>query len=163
MRKITILLALILLLSACAPAAPTTSPCTTTAPTQPSTAPALLPVSFLLYMPDEGWENFVTEEMTLETLEPERIVQALIEKSVLADDVMVNQVTVNGSELALDMNEAFLMQVYTMGTTGERMLIGCLVNTFLSAYDCEYVMLTADGEIINSGHGEYSEPLYPFA
>ncbi len=163
MRKITILLALILLLSACAPAAPTTSPCTTTAPTQPSTAPALLPISFLLYMPDEGWENFVTEEMTLETLEPERIVQALIEKSVLADDVMVNQVTVNGSELALDMNEAFLMQVYTMGTTGERMLIGCLVNTFLSAYDCEYVMLTVEGEIINSGHVEYSEPLYPFA
>ena len=171
MRKITIVLALILLLSACTPAAPTTSPSTTAAPTQPSTAPsstqttapALLPISFLLYMPDEGWESFVTEEMTLETLEPERIVQALIEKRVLADDVMVNQVTVSGSGLALDMNEAFLMQVYTMGTTGERMLIGCLINTFLSAYDCEYVMLTADGKIINSGHAEYSEPLYPFA
>lgn len=178
MKKLAILLALILLLSACGMPLPTATPGNTTllgnpvttAPTQPSTAPssnpttvpAPQPLSFLLYMPDETLEGFVTEEMTLEVLDPERIVAALIEKGVLAADVAVISLSVNGSELALDMNEAFLMQVYTMGTTGERMLFGCLVNTFLSAYDCECVMLTVDGEIIDSGHVVYEEPLYPF-
>lgn len=166
MKKLTILLVLALLLAACTPKhqAPTT-----TASTQPSTAPSTTqttasaqPITFLVYMPDDNCELFITAEMTLETLEPERIVEALIAKNVLAEDVAVNRATVVGKELALDMNEAFLMQLYTMGTTGERMLIGCLVNTFLSAYGCEYVMLTVDGEIINSGHVEYTEPLYPF-
>ncbi len=177
MKKLVILLALMLLLTACTPAAPTTVPgivpttvpTTTATPTHPSTAPsstpttvpAPQPISFLLYMPDENWENFISEEMTLETLDPALICAELVEKSALADGVMVNQATVDGDVLALDMNEAFLMQIYTMGTTGERMLIGCLINTFLSAYDCECVMLTVDGEIIDSGHVVYDAPLYP--
>ena len=156
MKKLVILLALMILLTACTPAAPTTAPSST-----PTTVPAPQPISCLLYMPDENRENFITEEMTLEVLDPALICAALVEKSALAEGVMVNQATVDGDVLALDMNEAFLMQICTMGTTGERILIGCLINTFLSAYDCECVMLTVDGEIIDSGHVVYDAPLYP--
>ena len=156
MKKLVILLAFMILLTACTPAAPTTAPSST-----PTTVPAPQPISCLVYMPDENRENFITEEMTLEALDPALICAALVEKSALAEGVMVNQATVDGDVLALDMNEAFLMQICTMGTTGERILIGCLINTFLSAYDCECVMLTVDGEIIDSGHVVYDAPLYP--
>ena len=163
MKKLVILLALMLLLTACTPAAPTTAPSIvpTTLPTTTAKSPTQQPISFLLYVPEEHWEHFICEEMTLETLDPALICAALVEKSALADGVIVNQVTIDDAVLSLDMNEAFLMQICTMGTTGERILIGCLINTVLSAYDCECVKLTVDGEIINSGHVVYDEPLYP--
>ncbi len=170
MKKLTILLVLLFLPTGCMSTDHTTLPGTTvTVSTQQSTTGSAVattapssPISFLLYMPDENLESFVSMEMTLESLPPDLIVQALIDNGVLASDVQTNHVAVDGVELVLDMNEAFLMQLYTMSTTGEKMLIGCLVNTFLSAYGCEYLKLTVDGEIINSGHVEYSEPLYPF-
>ena len=161
MNKLLLLLALMLLLTACTPAA--MLPGTTgTAPSTTVTTSPSQTFSFFIYTPDDAFEGFVSTQMTLHALDPELIVAALIEKGVLARDVAVNDAIVDGAKLQLDMNEAFLMQMYTMGTSGERMLIGCLVNTFLSAYNCEYVMLTVNGDIINSDHVVYDEPLYPF-
>jgi calcineurin-like phosphoesterase len=83
----------------------------------------------------------------------------LLAGEVILDDVAVNFARINGKCLELDMNQAFYTQLTSMGTTGEKMLVGSLVNTFLSAYGTETVMLTVDRQIIDSGHIVYGEPL----
>ena len=97
--------------------------------------------------------------MTIDILQPEEIIQLLAEYSVLNPDVEANAAVLIDTQLHLDLNEAFLMQPYTMGTTGEKMLIGSIVNTFLSAYGCESVLLTVDGQFFDSGHVVYDFPL----
>ena len=64
-----------------------------------------------------------------------------------------------GSQLFLDFNAAFSDQLVTYGTAGELMMIGSVVNTFLSAYGADTVMITVDGQIMESGHVIYDFPL----
>ena len=39
------------------------------------------------------------------------------------------------------------------------MLVGSVVNSFLSAYGAETVTLTCDGAVLETGHTIYDEPL----
>ena len=142
------------------PSSSATQPSSSQSTEASTTAP--MPVTFTLFSPNETFDGFVECELTIDSLQPELIVQYLAEYGVLNMDVRVNSAVVEGNQLNLDMNEAFLMQIYSMGTMGEKMLMGSLVNTFLSAYGCEYVMVTADGEIIHSGHVDYETPMGPF-
>lgn len=180
MKKLTILFATVcLLLAGCATAEPTTSSTTqhSTPPTStitgvPQTQPSSTvntestapqgPITITLYLPNEALDGFVEKEVAIDSLQPELIIQHLAEQGAVNMDVRVLSAVKEGSQLSLDMNEAFLMQVSSMGTTGEKMLIGSLVNTFLSAYDCETLILTAEGQIIHSGHVDYDFPLGPF-
>lgn len=75
------------------------------------------------------------------------------------EGVIVNSAIMENNTLRLDVNDAFYKELLTMGTSGEKLLIGCLVNTFLSAYGADRVLLTADGEVMNSGHVVYDFPL----
>ena len=63
------------------------------------------------------------------------------------------------TQLTLDFNQAFADQLKTYGTSGERMMIGCVVNTFLRAYDAQTVYITIDGGILESGHVIYDFPI----
>ena len=47
----------------------------------------------------------------------------------------------------------------TMGTSGELMVTGTVVNTLIDAFDVEYVSFTVDGEIFESGHVIYDFPM----
>lgn len=55
---------------------------------------------------------------------------------------------------------AFQNQRKSYGTSGENMLLGCVVNTFLDAYKAETVFITVDGGILESGHAIYDFPLH---
>lgn len=148
----------------------TTTPLPTeTDPTSPTTTVAVetpLPtgsVTFSIYRPDETAEGFISETVTMDPMVPQVIIQILAEDGILDMGVTLNSIAIRDGILYLDLNEAFLMQVYTMGVSGERMLFGCLVNTFLSAYNCESAMVTVDGQVIRSGHVDYTDPLTFFS
>lgn len=174
MKKLCIAVLLFCTLSGCAigentTATPETSATTqSTTPTQSTqgttaaTAPTETPITFQLFLPDEHWDGFVESEMTIDTLQPELLIQALAERDVLSKDVTVNSAEVEGTQLRLDLNEAFFTQLCSMGSSGERILMGCLVNTFISAYQCETVFVTVEGQIIHSGHVDYDFPMGPF-
>ena len=122
--------------------------------TEPPTEPVLIPVT--IFHGNDNADGFETLEVTVETLDASVITQKLVEAGVLAEGTMLLSHEVINNCLYLDFNEAFLTHLNTMGTSGERMMIGSVVNTFLTAYpEAESVSITANGEIMESGHVIY--------
>lgn len=149
---------------------PTTVPETTvpetTAPTVPTTESTVpgpsYPVGtfqFTIYTPNETLDGFTENSATISVLHPQGIMFTLTAAGFVNKDITANSAVLDGTQLNLDLNQAFLDQLVTMGATGEKMLVGAVVNTFLSAYQCETVMLTVNGETIDSGHVIYDSPL----
>ena len=169
MIKFISLLLCSLLITGCrsAPAETTTPPEITTSPettstletAEPTTAPTEVSLPMNIYIPDENAENFNTFPTTIDTLDADMILEMLIENSILNEDIQLNSAELLDSQLNLDFNQAFLDQLMTYGTAGERMMIGCVVNTYLSIYEAETVYITVNGEIMESGHVVYDFPM----
>ena len=147
MKKLMLVLLCGLLLSGCV--------FTTTLPDeQLIQKPVLIPVT--IYHGNDNADGFETTEVTVETLDASILIQKLVEADVLAEGTTLLSHEITGTCLHLDFNEAFLTYLNTMGTSGERMMIGSVVNTFLTAYpEAESVSITANGEIMESGHVIY--------
>lgn len=172
MKKVLMMSLCCLLLTACAsrpdvetsatpstaPTVMTTVPETTEAPTVPETEP-VAPILFTVYAPNDTLDGFVGAETEVTELTADAVVQALIEAGVLDEAVAVNNVSVDGTTLNLDLNSAFYDQLVSFGSAGERYFVGSVVNTFLSAYGVETVSITVDGQILESGHVAYDFPM----
>lgn len=160
MKKILCMLSVCLLLAGCAASAPntetTTEPIPETQSTESETTATKSTVKFLLYTPNDNLDGFVTTEIEQDELD---IIGALAEANVLNEKIVENSMIQDGMVLKLDLNSAFADLIYTQGTTGELMIMGSLVNTYLSAYGAESLILTVDGEILESGHVIYDFPL----
>lgn len=162
MKRILTILLCCLLLTACGttqstPTEAPTAPPVTEAPTEVPTEAA--PQSFTLYYGDENAENFLSEEIQVPEIDEIVVTHQLISAGVLPEGVAVNSLSLDGTQLNIDFNAPFLEHLNTMGTSGERILIGSVVNTFLSAYQAETVMLTVGGETVESGHVVYDFPI----
>ncbi|MDO5399840.1 MAG: GerMN domain-containing protein [Eubacteriales bacterium] len=154
MKKLFALLLACLLLSGCAspaPTQPTASPETTVA-TQPA-------VPLTLYLPDDNAEKLETKEVTVPALSDEAILEQLTLEGVLNQDVQINTFSADSPQLAIDFNAAFGTLVGSMGTAGETMILGSVVNTFLTAYQGETLKLTVNGSPLETGHSVYDAPL----
>ena len=76
-------------------------------------------------------------------------------QKVLPDTVSINSFAIDSSVITIDFNKAFADTVCSMGTSGELMIVGSVVNTFLDAFQAESVYFTVDGQILESGHTIY--------
>lgn len=170
MKKILAIALCCLALTACAPGAPeptspTIIPVTTGSPTLPSTeAPTAAPteeilLTFTLYSGNDNADGFICTEISVPEITETVILEKLIEYGVFPDNVTINSFTSEGSRLNIDFNEAFLNYLCTMGTSGEMILVGSVVQTFLNAYQAESVLLTVEGSVFESGHVIYDFPM----
>ena len=172
MKKFIALLLCGLLLGGCAPSVPVTEPATepptemtTEAPTEtiteaPTEAPTDPPtVSVTIYRGNANADGFETIEFEVEEMNMNVLVEKLIETGALHEAVALNSMEDEGGHLNLDFNSAFADQLNTMGTSGERMMMGSVVNTFLTAFDAGTVSVRVDGQILESGHVIYDEPM----
>lgn len=174
MKKLILLVLCCLMLTACtarntpANTVPTDTVPPTTVPetlapetTGPTEAQATEPqvTKFTVYAPNENADGFVETEVEVEEVNHKIVLAKLIEAGALPEDVSVNALSQSGTQLTIDLNSAFREHLLSQGTAGENMLIGCLVNTYVSAYDADSVLLTVDGETLESGHVVYDFPL----
>jgi len=174
MKIITVLLLTCLLLTGCGintpPAAE--SPLTETNPTEMSseapvqmpteeTAPPLL--TFTLYFGNENADGFLTTQVEVTEINESVVLEKMKEAGVLPENVEIITIASDGSQLKIDVNRAFYDHLRTMATSGEMILMGSVVNTFLNAYQAESVFLTCEGEIMESGHMVYDFPMEYFA
>ena len=127
---------------------------TETQSTEESTEPEV--TTFTVYTPNETLDGFFTTEFQGDK---ENVAEVLISAGVLTEDVKVNSITWDEATIIVDFNSAFADLINSQGTTGEGMIMGCVVNTFLSAHGAETMMITVDGEILESGHVIYDFPM----
>ena len=112
----------------------------------------------VVYYSDQHAETLLSKKVLVPEINEETIINELIGMKVLNRKVDLNCCTEKKEEdkvfLALDFNEAFQEQLNRSGTTGYRMLLGCVVNTFLSAFRYDSLCMTVNGQTIESGHSE---------
>ena len=120
-------------------------------------------IQYIVYSPNENADGFyvnVIEGNIVEGSEYQlTILEAMIEMGVLTEDVQINSIVRVENNLTIDFNQAFRELVCTMGTSGERMIVGSVVNTLIANYEVETVSITVDGEIWESGHVIYDFPM----
>ena len=169
MRKFIALLLCALLLCGCTPEAQPTEPVTeppteaTSEPevqtvTEPPTQPEVL--TAIIYHGNANADGFEITEFAVEEINMNVLVEKLIEVGALNEDVAIVSLQFKDGGIVLNFNDAFADQLNTMGTSGERMMVGSVVNTFLTAFDkVDKVSILVSGEIVESGHVVYDEPM----
>lgn len=119
-------------------------------------------VEITVYYPDEMAENMLTEVVACDEVTKEVVWELLKEKDIISEECDIHTFEQNQTVIDLDVNEAFGNQLRSYGTTGEKMMIHCVVNTFLDAFECEKIKITENGEILCSGHREYDDYMTKF-
>ncbi len=119
------------------------------------TAPAVY------YHGDEAAEKLVEETAELPSgYEPQDVLDLLYEKSVLPEKVTVISWSVDGSGLMnIDLSEEFGAAIKGQGTAGEYIMMGSLVNSLIKNFDLKNVLITVNGDVLESGHEIYDYPL----
>ena len=135
------------------PPVQTEPPVRTEAPTQPETLP------LGVYRPNENADGVVRIEVQVEEVSEAVIAQMLVSLDVLSVGTEVNSLVQDGGQLTADFNAAFRTRLNSYGTAGEIVMLQSVVNTFLEAYGAESILLTVDGETLESGHAVYDSPL----
>ena len=117
-----------------------------------------------IYYGNENADGFETTIFQVETLDSPMLIRKLIEVGVLSEGTEILSEEITGTCLFLDFNTTFQNRVCSMGTSGEYIIIGSLVNTFLDNFKdaIESVYITVNGEILESGHVIYDFELTYF-
>ena len=150
MKKLPFILLLVLCLCLCA--------CT-----NEKAVPADTAAEINVYYSDENCENLLSESVSIPELSPENIMAALLEKGAISQSVSVNSFLMDKTGvIRLDLGKEFGGMISAMGTSGEYMMMGALVNTFLEAYSASGLMLQVDGKTLETGHSIYDFTLECF-
>lgn len=146
MKKLIVLLLICLMLAGCAH----------------SPAPAetfVCDEELTLFLPDANAEHLVPSVVMVPEIRETAILEQLKWADVIKDEVQINRFALENQSMAIDFNTAFAQQISSMGTAGEYMIMGSVVNTFLTAYGAEQVTITVDGDALETGHAIYDLPL----
>ena len=125
-----------------------------------TTSPLL---SYTIYIPNDNANGFVTDTVQTADISAESVLAELKKRNALPDGVSINRFHIENGMIAIDFNQAFSDVVCSMGISGELMIVGSVVNTFLDAFQAEKVSFTVDGEILESGHTIYDFPMSFFS
>ena len=156
MKKITLLVIACLILAGCSvPKSPSPA---SPIPAATETIPAQL-VTYTLYLPNENADGFQTEKISIAEISPEIILTQLQENGVIPEDVIINTFEIKNTDIYMDFNQPLANAINSTGSSGELMIVGSIVNTYLSAYNAETLYFTINGEILESGHVIYDFPI----
>ena len=115
-------------------------------------------ITIRIYHGDDMAENICVNTALTEEITPEILIMNLVSYQVLPDTVTVesfSEETGNDKRLLLDLSSDFGSWLSSMGTSGEMIVMGSLVNTFLDAYDASAMKVTVEGQVLETGHQIY--------
>ena len=121
-----------------------------------------------VYCGDDYAEQIIQKTVYVQDVDAQVVWGKLALLLGMDENVRLNSLsfgTYGGDRVALlDMNQAFADYVNRLGTAGEYIIMGSLVNTFLDCYQCDLMIVTADGKVLETGHTIYEEYLemYPY-
>ncbi len=112
-----------------------------------------------IYRGTEESDALICDTVYVTDINMDVITEQLVLAKVLPETIVLNegaQTEVDGKiTLLLDFNQAFQEQLQTYGSSGEMIFMGSVVNTFLEAMGAEQVMITVEGEVLETGHEIY--------
>ncbi len=112
-----------------------------------------------IYRGTEESDGLIYDTVYVSDINMDIILEQLVLAKVLPETIVMNQADqteVDGKiTLLLDFNQAFQEQLQTYGSSGEMIFMGSVVNTFLEAMGAEQVMITVEGEVLETGHEIY--------
>lgn len=115
-------------------------------------------ITIRIYHGDDMAENICVNTALTEEITPEILIMNLVSYQVLPDTVTVesfSEETGTDKRLLLDLSSDFGSWLSSMGTSGEMIVMGSLVNTFLDAYDASAMKVTVEGQVLETGHQIY--------
>lgn len=116
-----------------------------------------------IFYGNEDGDGIISEIMNMEPVTATKIIGELAKKNIVSADTKVlglTKQTQNGKiRLKLNMSKEFQEYVSMMGTSGEYIVVGSLVNSFLKAYNAEDVLILIEGELFETGHQSYENYL----
>ena len=112
-------------------------------------------LSYSLYIPNDNADGFDVETIHTENISEKAVLTELQKRNILPDTVSMNSFNIDDGLITIDFNQAFSDVLCSMGTSGELMIVGSVVNTFLDAFQAESVYFTVNGQILESGHTIY--------
>lgn len=115
--------------------------------------------AYNLYIPNEHADGFDIKEMNVAEISAESVLSELKSNAGLREDVQINDYKLVDGVLYLDFNQAFADVVCSTGTSGEFVIVGSVVNTFISAFQVDYVYFSINSETLESGHVIYDFPM----
>lgn len=112
-----------------------------------------------IYTPNENADGFITEVMATVEAKDTAIFKSLVEKGVLTDTISVNSIKIENGICTLDLSNEFYELITNQGTSGEYMIMGSIINSYIASYDeVEQVQVLVNGEAFSTGHVEYNAP-----
>lgn len=135
-----------------------------TSPPDTATTP---PVVLTVFSPNENADGFVETQVAVPEVSGDSIVEQLVSAGVLSEGAGIHTLEIitdfGATTLKADFNVVLQQCILPMGTSGEYVLLGSVVNTFLRAYHADTIFITVDGELLETGHAIYDQPLtfYP--
>ena len=139
--------------------------CSSTASTPTTVAETTEPLEILtVFSPNENADGFDKTDIAVPAITDDVIIRQLVNAGVLAEDAIVSTVMEVSTDtgkttLEADFNDALRQSLLPMGTAGEYVLMGSVVNTFLTAYQADAITITVEGEVLETGHSVYDQPL----
>ena len=119
-----------------------------------------------LYLPNENADGWNVTKNQIEQVTPDIIIGQLVGAGAIPDSVTVvsfgEEQGENGLILKLDLSSNFVEGLLNMGTAGEYLTMGAVVNSFLDTYQADGIEITAGGNVIETGHTSFEGVLNHF-
>lgn len=119
-----------------------------------------------LYLPNENADGWNVTKNQIEQVTPDIIIGQLVGAGAIPDSVTVvsfgEDQGENGLILKLDLSSNFAEGLLNMGTAGEYLTMGAVVNSFLDTYQADGIEITAGGNVIETGHTSFEGVLNHF-
>lgn len=119
-----------------------------------------------LYLPNENANGWNVTKNQIEQVTPDIIIGQLVGAGAIPDSVTVvsfgEDQGENGLILKLDLSSNFVEGLLNMGTAGEYLTMGAVVNSFLDTYQADGIEITAGGNVIETGHTSFEGVLNHF-
>lgn len=116
-----------------------------------------------IYYGDDNAENLLIDGIEKQKVTPELLISELVKRNVILEDTKVNSIKETkyskGKTLEVDFSEKFQEALFNQGSSGEFIMMGSVVNTFLRAYEADNMTITVNGNILESGHCIYESPM----
>lgn len=119
-------------------------------------------VQVSLYLPNEQADGLIERSVQVEQSDQmvETLVQTLEVEGALpvGSDVRKWSLSNGDTTLKVDLNDEFAAGIDQKGTAGETAILASLVNTLWAYYEPDELILTVDGQPLETGHNIYDAP-----